>query len=132
MRKQKVYRDNRDTLQKVSVSFKQLRKSGIYTRMNFWDCQSCGYAAMDGELKKEAEKGRKYTGCAFYHNQDNDMFKETGELMIAFSDVDENFDSTGEEKQRAVGEKISDILRQNGLKAEWDGETSHRIKVMSA
>ena len=55
----------------LNQAFKDLRKLGYFARQNFWCCQSCAWAAVPVNVKK----------VVFYHKQDADELKETGEAV---------------------------------------------------
>lgn len=99
---------------RVRDSFKALRKLGYFCRMNFWCCQSCGWAAMTDEQSKKA---------VFYHNQDHDgAWNEWNDLTeygihLAWS---------------GDGNEICKVLREHGLAVEWDGSEDHRILIKHA
>jgi len=94
-----------ETKRKVTEAFKALRKEGYFARQNFQCCQSCGwYAIPEGREEK----------AVFYHKQDAERFRETGECAIAWS---------------GDGARICEVFRSHGLKVEWDGSASRRIFI---
>lgn len=108
--------------QNISTAFKELRKDGIYARMNYWDCQSCGWAVIRSDAKKFGYKNLQ--GFAFYHHQDNESLKKYGELYIAYgAESDNDADAV------KVGEQIRNILSKHGLNVIWNGDTNERILV---
>jgi hypothetical protein len=90
---------------KLTKSFRELRKMGYFARQNFKCCQSCGCSAIPEELKD------KYI---FYHYQDNGDLLRHGECYLAWS---------------GNGEQIVKILKQNDVIVEWDGSQDTRILV---
>jgi hypothetical protein len=90
--------------QKINFAFRELRKAGYFAKQNFWCCQSCGWYAVPENAKK----------VVFYHNQDLDRFKRTGELMLAWG---------------GNGSEICRIFEHAGLVAEWDGTDDKRIAI---
>ena len=108
--------------QNISAAFKELRKNGIYARMNYWDCQSCGWAVIRSDAKKFGYKNLQ--GFAFYHHQDNESLKKYGELYIAYGSATDDYGDTVK-----VGELIKNTLSKHGLNAVWNGDTSERILV---
>ena len=101
------------TRAKLRKAFVALRRQGYVARMNFWCCQGCGSSAM--ELK-----GKK--GGVFWHHQDDDGFKEDGELYIAF--LTENGDGAVK-----VGEALVAALKAENIWVEWDGSSDTRVLV---
>lgn len=74
-------REARESLRKAFV---ELRRLGYFCRMNFWCCQSCAWYDV-GQKGKEGK-------VVFWHNQDDERFREDGELYLAWSgDADEIF-----------------------------------------
>lgn len=97
------------TKQKITQSFRDLRKAGYFARQNFWCCQGCGWSAIPEESKHKA---------VFYHRQDTESFdgKELKRPLHLAWDGD--------------GHEIAGILRNNGLSVEWNGSPDTRIKVL--
>jgi hypothetical protein len=89
----------------LSKAFKDLRKHGYFARQNFMCCQNCGWHAVpEGKEDK----------VVFFHNQDN-VEKLKGEpLYLAWS---------------GDGNLICDVLRDNGMDVDWNGDTGTRIRV---
>lgn len=87
-----------------------LRRQGYFARSRpIACCQSCGWA--------EVERHGKRDKAIFYHAQDADLLKETGELWLAWS---------------GDGAEIVEALEKRGLDAEWDGDDATRILVREA
>lgn len=138
---------------KVASAFAELAGQGILGRMNFTCCQTCGTAEIDDERtpREGAEEGEypwQEWGYTFFHQQDAERL--TGgpsTLYLSYStfcpapDVDEALIDrwrSGDESakaevieasDRAVGRRVSDALREQGLSVEWDGDTGQRIAV---
>ena len=90
---------------RLSMAFKDLRKHRYFARQNFMCCQSCGWAAVpDGKEDK----------VVFFHNQDNEQRRNGEPLYLAWS---------------GDGNLISDVLRDHGMKVDWNGENSTRICI---
>lgn len=101
------------TRAKLRKAFVALRRQGYVARMNYLCCQGCGSAAMDLKDKK---------GGVFWHHQDDDGFKEDGELYIAF--LTENGDGSVK-----VGEALVAALKAENVWVEWDGSSDTRVLV---
>lgn len=91
---------------KLKVAFEALQSAGYFAKQNFQCCSSCGWAAIS---KKEAKK------AVFYHMQDNDDLKEKGYCYLTWS---------------GKGSEIVEILNDNGIKTEWNGNKKTRIKIL--
>lgn len=89
----------------LGFAFAELRQAGYFARMDFWCCQSCGWAAVP---KHEAHK------VVFFHNQDTDQLIETGQCYVAWAG-DREF--------------ICDVLKKHGIVAARDGDKHSRIKI---
>lgn len=92
------------TKQKINAAFRELRKAGYFAKQDFWCCQSCGWRAIPEYAKK----------VVFYHRQDLDKFRRTGELMLAWA---------------GNGSEICRIFEYVGLTFEWDGTKDNRISI---
>lgn len=96
---------NEENKKKLNKAFTALRKAGYTAKQNFLCCQSCAWNALSD---KEAEK------AVFYHRQDTERMKESGELWLAWS---------------GKGKEIVKILKEQGLTVEWEGKKGTRIMV---
>jgi hypothetical protein len=107
----------------VKKVFKALAVLGIYTHpKGKWigDCLSCGSSEISGIFGTH----QRYWGYAFWHQQDDDNFKHSGELMIAFgARLDD------EETGLLIGNIIKRAFKAEGLLVDWDGTISQRIMV---
>lgn len=91
--------------QSLNVAFVALRKAGYFAKQDFSCCSSCGWAEMTDKQSKKA---------VFYHGQDADGLKEDGSCYLSWS---------------GDGKEIVKILRDNGVDAEWNGESGTRILI---
>jgi len=91
----------------LTKAFNALRKKGYFARQNFLCCQSCGWAAVPEE---KADK------VVFFHNQDNADKKRGRPFNLAWA---------------GDGQEICQILSENGVETEWNGDEHVRIKVTS-
>lgn len=108
---------------RVDQAFATLEQAGIVARQNFADCQTCGHAEIQNEIKA-ASKMRKVRGYVFYHWQDTEGAVNGGSLYLAYGAVDGD-DGAAE---KVAGEVVQ-ALRQAGLKTDWDGSIKKRIGV---
>jgi hypothetical protein len=90
---------------KLSKAFRELRKQGYFAKKNYSCCSRCGWASLTDEESKKA---------VFYHQQDNDDLKDTGSCYLSWS---------------GDGDVITKILKNNGVKVDWDGNNNSRIRV---
>lgn len=91
---------------KLVKVFNTLRKKGYFCAMNHTCCNTCGWA----EIPEGQEK------VVFYHNQDAQRLKETGDVHLSWS---------------GDGSEIVKAIEESGLKVEWDGSEGQKIKVLN-
>ena len=99
------------TKSKIKSAFSKLRREGWFCRMNFWCCQSCGWAAVP--------KGKE--NVLFYHAQDAEAFGDRWDKEVLTKDL---YIAHSGNTARAV-----EVLRENGLTVEWGGTENTRIVV---
>jgi hypothetical protein len=104
---------------KIREAFKELRSMGIYSRMNYKCCQSCGSYSITEDA------GDDDMGYAFFHAQDDDGLRKTGTTYIAYGSLDEDETSTYE-----VGMFVAKTLADQGLEVFWKKDESERIKLV--
>lgn len=110
------YQETRAALVKV---FAALRKQNLIAKMNHMCCSTCACADLG---PKVTEKGAD--GAVYFHRQDNDGFKECGELHLRyFSENDDN------EKCIEIAHKIQAELGKVKIPSVWDGDTAHTIQI---
>ena len=91
---------------KINKAFKELNKLGIVAKKNWTCCTTCGHY----ELKN-------IKNYVFYHWQDNDNLKESGQC---------NLRHKLEEKNKSL---VLNILNKNGLKAVWNYSNNRTIEI---
>jgi len=96
-------------MEKVKAAFRELRKEGIQAKVNPADCMTCSLATFSGP------KG------VYFHSQDVQHFRGTGELAIRY------FDNQGDARQ--LGRRIVDVFREHGLATKWSGNAGEVILV---
>lgn len=129
---------------KLNLAFIAFRKAGLIARQTFTCCGSCaGYELASGlgdKVKKVWDtKGpvrakmefvklqRKIKGVVFYHRQDREGLEESGEVYLAFGDVEAHCVGTFGLPTVEVGKLITGICTELGIKWEWDGSEHSRI-----
>lgn len=104
--------------EKIKKVFKELRKIGIYSRMDYKCCQSCGsYSIGDDASKSDF-------GYAFFHSQDGDDLRKKGVVHIAYGSLDKERVSAHE-----VGMLVASALANEGLEVFWEKDDKKRIQV---
>lgn len=111
---------------RLDRAFSELEENGIVARQNFTCCQTCGHAEIWEEIEqaKQEERETKPSGYVFYHMQDTERAVEDGALYLAYGAVDNSDDMAIKTAQ-----KISEILRRNGLDVSWNGSLDKRLLV---
>jgi hypothetical protein len=110
---------------RLDAAFASMEKEGIVARQNFADCQTCGAAEIEEEADKLTEAGTKVKGYAFYHMQDTEGAVENSGLYLSYGAIGAGGDAAGVK----VGHRVLRILKQHGLRAEWNGKIERRIAL---
>lgn len=98
--------------EKLNDVFRQLRSQGFVAKQNYMCCMSCATAAINIDGKK---------GGVYYHRQDANRLRESGECHIRFVQ--------GELSDKEVGCHIASSLLKFGICFEWDGNPDKAIFV---
>ena len=98
-----------DVRKAIRQAFKEIRKEGVYARMNLMCCQTCAWAAIS-EVHPEDDYP-----VIFFHGQDDQNLKDSGYVYLGH---DGN-----------AGDVAVPILEKHGLKVTWDGTDRQRILV---
>lgn len=109
---------------RLDWAFEDLDRMGIVSRQNFTCCGNCGHSEIWDEIR-QARKKHPVEGYVFYHMQDTEAAVEGGYLYLAYGSVEE-----GEETLIAVGRKVVLALERAGLRTEWNGQGSTRIRIV--
>ena len=113
---------------RLTLAFKELSKQDIVAKENFLCCQSCGSAAIAGEVDKIEKKGKMVKGMCFFHDQDNEDKIKGRDFFLSFSDHKKRkVKRTLTQKQ--VGELICQVLGKFKIATMWDGDTNTRILI---
>jgi len=118
---------------KLALAFKALRKAGIYARMNFSCCGGCGVYEIHQILKQKDPDGKKYNGYCFYHAQDNERMERGADCLYLQHGWYGKITAPiipGPYAHIRTARAIVAILKQNGLKCEWNGNDGTCIKVI--
>jgi len=104
--------------------FEDLEHQGIISRQNFSCCGTCGSAEILDEMSAAQNKGKKVRGYAFYHVQDTESAVEGEGIYLNYGSVYNNYLA-----QVLAGHKIAKVIKNHGLKVEWNGSLRRRIFV---
>jgi len=108
---------------RLDLAFHALEQEGIVGRQNFACCLNCGIAEIRDEIEAAKKQGQP-VGYVFYHMQDTEHAAEDGNLHLAYGSVEE-----GDKAAKAIGGRVVEALRREGLDVEWDGDSKNRILV---
>lgn len=108
--------NNRVTRKKLRRSFEELRKDGILAEEAFSCCTTCATSEIAQMINEKKALGGVYWNC-----QDEESFRQSGEVMIGFVDGSA---SAIEVAKRAVME-----FERQGLNVRWDGSAKRKIEI---
>jgi hypothetical protein len=127
---------------KLNEVFKRFRKAGLVARQNFSCCSGCAGSEIADDLGKKLSRIRnswgqgkfeqardKVKGCVFFHRQDTQSLKETGQVHLAYGSVDSQEVGEIGIPTVEVGQLIVRILDELNVRCEWNGEGNSRIVV---
>lgn len=109
---------------RLDAAFAELERAGVVCRQDFSCCGTCGSAEIYDEIEKATKTGKQVGGYAFYHMQDTESAVEGRGLYLNYGAVQED-----EAAALKIAQQVVAALKQNGLKADWDGTWAKRIGV---
>lgn len=114
---------------RLTAAFEDLRRRGYLARQNFQCCGGCAGYAMAVRAEELHEKGKRVMGTVFYHNQDNANLRDGEDFYLAYGELNTTKYGTLGRPNEEVGAEVVEVLRQNGISTEWDGNGATRILV---
>lgn len=120
----KIYKE---TLDKVRIAFKKLRKSGIYAYAKALDFDSSGCQAL---IQEKMDEDSDLRG-GIYWNAQNEISLETrpvlnlGYLPRSYASRDEML-----KKALEIAQETNKILKDSGLQTVWNGCICNTISIM--
>jgi uncharacterized membrane protein YkvA (DUF1232 family) len=109
---------------RLDVAFAELESKGIICRQDFADCTTCGYAEIQGEIKKVKRTGKMVRGFTFYHQQDTEGAVRNGGIHLGYGSLVDD-----EKSDLAIATEVADTLRRHGLRVKWENNIKWRIEV---
>lgn len=109
--------------------FEELKEEGFLVGENFLCCQTCAGYEFATQASKLADEGVQVKGCVYWHQQDEENFVESGNLMLAYGDLDTDKHGTIGLPTKEVGDHLAKKLEKAGLEIDWDGDPSKRILI---
>jgi hypothetical protein len=107
-----------NTKAKVNELFKRLRVHGVWARQNWKCCSTCAAAAIPADASDRR---------VFYHAQDADCFKHTGDLYVRYGTVPDDDAAT-----TLLGELVAFLAAEVGLEVEWNGSPYECVVLRAA
>ncbi|KAK7181063.1 hypothetical protein DPSP01_003585 [Paraphaeosphaeria sporulosa] len=105
---------------RLERAFNRLEAQGITAAMNFTCCRSCGFEEI-GDVANEGDHA-----FVFFHQQDAERLDgEDCDLYLAFGDHEDESRAAAEK----AGREVVQLLRDNGLDVQWEGNANSRIVV---
>lgn len=96
----------------LKAAFRQLRKEGMFAKMNFMCCSSCASAAIPEDKEQ----------YCFFHMQDNESRKKGKPFYLSYGASD--WDKAAE-----VGKRVCEVLAEHNVTTEWEGTSDKRVLV---
>jgi len=112
--------------------FKEFRNAGLLTLEGELCCNNCSGTEVTNRAVAKIKEGAKkedIVGCVYYHEQEEDSYKETRTLHLAYGPMDSTEFGVIGITTVECGELICKIVEENGFKFEWDGSGARKIKV---
>jgi len=107
----------------LTGAFADLRKQGFMAKQNCMCCSGCACAKIWTEIQK---KPGKYIGAVYYHKQDTDHLKESGEFCVGFGPM--NVDAE-DWVWLLAGHAAKTTFERYGLAVEWSGSRDQRLTI---
>lgn len=114
----------------ILKAFRELRQDGYLARANHLCCQNCAGYDLTQRASKLVSEGKEVKGCVFWHSQDEDDWKKSGSMYLAFGDMDSSEHGKIGLSTKEVGDNVVKKLKKFKVPFEWKGTASHRIRVM--
>lgn len=119
--------ENPTDTEKLIKAFNELCDQNIIALHN------AGYTTSDGEYevveveRELRDNGVESDGYCFYHEQDlaRAVVQDDPSLYIAFQKVD----NSDEETTISIGNKVAEVLKNNGFELNWDGSARRKIEI---
>lgn len=112
---------------KLDRAFAGLHEQGICALQCTGDTQDDGYEAVIDALSEDGVPEDRYHGYCFYYSQDIDHALDGEGLLLAYGHLGRS--EVKEQEHVAVGQRILEALRQEGLEVEWNGSSKRRIAL---
>lgn len=129
----------------LTLAFAELNQGGVLAREDFTCCGTCAAA----EIHDERDESRHWHGYVWYHQQDTESLAASadGSVYLGYGayrpeDFDEAaFEALSEDERRAqyrdevarlLDERVFPVLRDHGMRVEWNRNLATRVLVTGA
>ncbi|MDP1684143.1 hypothetical protein [Hydrogenophaga sp.] len=110
---------------RLDRAFARLHERGILALQCAGNTLDDGMQWVNEQLADERVDDGQYIGFCFFHSQDIDRALDGEGLYLAFGPVDSDEDKDA----MAVGHKVCEALRHEGLQTPWNGSVETRIDL---
>lgn len=114
---------------RLDIAFAQLEEKGIVIRH---DLEDDGAEEFMEEMDRAADRLHPPRGYVFYQRRGTEAAIDGHGLYLDYGAAGDDDDEDGNENEQAalrIGHEVADALRKQGLKVDWDGTLSRRIRV---
>lgn len=109
---------------RLDSAFAELESRGIISRQNFSCCGTCGAGEIAEPMDAAIAEGKDVRGYAFYHQQDTDSAVAGYGIYLCYG-----AEGGGMRAGLKIAAEIVEVLRNHGLKPEWNGWIITRVHV---
>lgn len=112
---------------KLDRAFARLQEQGICALQYTGDTQDDGFEAVVDALSEDGVPEDRYHGYCFYVSQDIDRALNDEGLLLAYGHLGRS--EVKDHEHVAVGQRVCEALRKEGLEVEWNGSSNRRIAL---
>lgn len=124
------YEEDPAVMDNLKLAFSILSSKGFLIGMNHLCCASCaGYDLAEQATRIVDEGGAKPNGVVFWHNQDQDNWRDSGSMSIRYGQIGtQKYGDLGLDTL-AVGQIVVAVLDECSVPWSWDGDPGRTITV---
>lgn len=121
--------------ERLNDAFKDLRAMEFIARQNFACCSNCAGYEIASYISNKIDSGKKtiydFSGCVFYHHQDNSNKILGHEFYLRFGEVDVSKHGTTGLSTVEVGRIVCKQLTFRRVPHYWDGDPWKSILIIN-
>ena len=129
---------------RLAAAFEELDTLGVLARMNFSCCTNCGHLELSRETRRAAANHASAEpeplGHVFFHAQNTSLIADGTPLQLGFGGYLDHSSIHAATNDSDKGDPIKlldtrvarvavNTIRKHGLAADWNGDTTKKIKV---